>query len=149
MKKLIPIICCALASVYLAPSYANNNHTDTVKANMMHFYNDITNEKNFDAASQYLGRTYTQHNPTAADGPEGLRGYIQWLREKYPAAHSEVKRIFVNGNYVIMHVNFVLEPNTKGLAIVDIFRLEKNKVVEHWDVIQPVPEQAANNNGMF
>ena len=53
------------------------------------------------------------------------------------------------GDYVIVHVHAVREPGTRGNAIIDIFRLENGKVVEHWDVIQPVPEKAANNNGMF
>ena len=52
-------------------------------------------------------------------------------------------------NYVIVHVHAVREPGTRGSAIVDIFKLENGKIIEHWDVIQPVPEKAANTNGMF
>jgi predicted SnoaL-like aldol condensation-catalyzing enzyme len=62
---------------------------------------------------------------------------------------SEIKRIFADGDYVIVHDHAVREPGTRGLAIVNIYKLEDGKVVEHWDVIQPVPEKAANNNGMF
>jgi hypothetical protein len=57
--------------------------------------------------------------------------------------------IFADGDYVIVHVHAVREPGTRGNAIVDIFKLENGKVVEHWDVIQPIPEKAANDNGMF
>lgn len=113
------------------------------------FYNQVTNEKNFSNAEKYLGPYYTQHNPTAADGAEGLKGYIEWLQTQYPTAHSDIKRVFAEKDYVILHVHFILEPGTRGLAIVDIFRLENGKIVEHWDVIQDIPEKAANNNGMF
>jgi predicted SnoaL-like aldol condensation-catalyzing enzyme len=43
----------------------------------------------------------------------------------------------------------VREPGARGSAIVDVFRLEQGKIVEHWDVWQEVPEQASNSNGMF
>lgn len=119
------------------------------KKNVVEFYNKAINDKDFDAASKYLGAKYTQHNPIAADGPEGLKGFLQFLRAKFPQAHSEIKRVFADGDYVILHVHAIREPGTRGRAIIDIFRLENGKVVEHWDVQQDVPEKAANSNGMF
>ena len=113
------------------------------------FYEKGLNQKDADAALQYVGNRYVQHNPTAADGPEGFRKFIAFLREKFPNSRSEIKRSFVDGDYVILHVNAVREPGTRGSAIVDIFKLENGKIVEHWDVVQPVPETAANKNGMF
>jgi predicted SnoaL-like aldol condensation-catalyzing enzyme len=113
------------------------------------FYDAALNQKDFDAASKYLGNRYTQHNPTAADGPEGLKAFIAFLKDKFPNNRSEIKRIFADGDYVIVHVHAVREPGTRGNAIIDIFKLENGKVVEHWDVVQPIPEKPANNNGMF
>jgi predicted SnoaL-like aldol condensation-catalyzing enzyme len=113
------------------------------------FEDAALNKKDFDAASKYLGGRYTQHNPTAADGPEGLKAYIAFLKEKFPNSHSEIKHIFADGDFVIVHENAVREPGTLGLAIVNIYKLENGKVVEHWDVIQPVSEKPANSNGMF
>ncbi|BEP64054.1 nuclear transport factor 2 family protein [Variovorax sp. V213] len=113
------------------------------------FYEKGLNQKDADAALQYVGNRYVQHNPTAADGPEGFRKFIAFLREKFPNSRSVIKRSFVDGDYVILHVNSVREPGTRGSAIVDIFRLENGKIVEHWDVVQPVPETAANSNTMF
>ena len=112
-------------------------------------YDAALNKKDFDEASKYLGSRYTQHNPTAKDGPEGLKGFIAFLKEKFPNNRSEIKRIFADGDYVIVHVHAVREPGTRGNAIVDIFKLEDGKVVEHWDVVQPIPETAQNSNGMF
>jgi predicted SnoaL-like aldol condensation-catalyzing enzyme len=113
------------------------------------FYEKALNAKDFAAASQYLGSKYTQHNPRAADGPEGLKAFLQFLKDKFPKSHSEIKRAFAEGDHVILHVHAVREPGTKGQAIIDIFRLEGGKIVEHWDVIQDIPDQALNSNTMF
>ena len=119
------------------------------KKNVVEFYDKAINQKDFEAAAKYLGPRYTQHNPAAADGPEGLKAFLGFLREKFPNARSEIRRVFADGDYVILHVHAVREPGTRGAAIVDIFKLENGKIVEHWDVRQEVPEKAANSNGMF
>jgi predicted SnoaL-like aldol condensation-catalyzing enzyme len=85
----------------------------------------------------------------AADGPEGFRKFISFLKEKYPQSHSEIKQVFADGDYVILHVHTVREPGTRGNAIIDIFRLELGKIIEHWDVTQPIPEQTVSGNAMF
>jgi predicted SnoaL-like aldol condensation-catalyzing enzyme len=113
------------------------------------FYDKGLNQKDADAALQYVGDRYIQHNPGAEDGPEGFRKFIAFLRDKFPQSRSEVKASFVDGDHVILHVHAVREPGTRGNAIVDIFRLEKGKIVEHWDAVQPIPEKAANGNTMF
>ncbi|WP_408609783.1 nuclear transport factor 2 family protein [Herbaspirillum autotrophicum] len=113
------------------------------------FYEQGLNRKDADAALAYVGPEYIQHNPNAADGPEGFRKFVRFLRERYPQSHSEIKRVFTDGDYVILHVHAVRQPGERGNAIVDIFRLQNGKIVEHWDAVQPVPEQSANDNGMF
>jgi predicted SnoaL-like aldol condensation-catalyzing enzyme len=113
------------------------------------FYDKGLNQKDADAALAYVGNRYVQHNPGAADGPDGFRKFIGFLRETFPNSHSEIKRSFVDGDYVILHVHAVREPGTRGNAIIDIFKLEDGKIVEHWDVVQPIPENPANNNTMF
>lgn len=119
------------------------------KKMVVEFYEKAINDKDFEAASQYLGSRYTQHNPLAADGPEGLKGFLAFLKSNFPQSRSEIKRVFADGDYVILHVHSVREPGTRGRAIVDIFKIENGKVVEHWDAIQDIPETAANSNGMF
>ena len=113
------------------------------------FYEKGLNQKDADAALAHVGDRYVQHNPNAADGPDGFRKFIGFLREKFPNSHSEIKRSLVDGDYVTLHVHAVREPGTRGNAIVDIFKLENGKIVEHWDVVQPVPENPANSNTMF
>ena len=140
----------ALAMLVARPALAADaKQMEENKKTIAAFYDAALNQKDFDAASKYLGSRYTQHNPVAADGPEGLKGFIAFLKDKFPNNRSEIKRIFADGDYVIVHVHAVREPGTRGNAIIDIFKLENGKVVEHWDVIQPIPEKAANNNGMF
>lgn len=128
-----------------APTAQEEANRQTVLA----FYEQGLNRKDAEAALQYVGNRYVQHNPNAADGPEGFRKFVEFLKEKAPQSHSEVKRSFVDGDYVILHVHAVREPGTRGSAIVDIFRLDNGKIVEHWDAVQPIPEKAANINGMF
>ncbi|MDF0522792.1 ester cyclase [Bradyrhizobium yuanmingense] len=113
------------------------------------FYEKGLNQKDADAALAYVGNRYVQHNPTAPDGPDGFRKFIGFLREKFPNSRSEIKRSFAEGDFVILHVHSVREPGTRGRAIVDIFKLENGKIVEHWDVIQEIPENPANDNTMF
>ena len=119
------------------------------KAAVLAFYDAALNRLDYDAASKYLGPVYKQHNPTAADGPEGLKGFIAYLKTTYPMTHSEVTMSFADGDYVILRVHAVRTPGTAGNAIVDIFKLQDGKVVEHWDSVQPIPEKAANSNTMF
>lgn len=116
---------------------------------VLDFYEKGLNQKDFEAAAVHFGPRYIQHNPSAPDGIEGFKAFIAMRKEKFPNAKSEIKRIFADGDFVILHVHGVREPGERGVAIVDIFRLEKGKIVEHWDVIQPIPEKPANSNGMF
>lgn len=113
------------------------------------FYDAAINQKDFDAAVQYLGAAYKQHNPSAADGREGLRSFIEFLKTRFPKQRGEVKRVIAEGDLVMLHVHSTREDGSPGRAIVDIFRVQNGKVIEHWDVIQDIPAKAANNNGMF
>jgi predicted SnoaL-like aldol condensation-catalyzing enzyme len=83
------------------------------------------------------------------DGREGLVKFISWLRSAYQESHMEIKRAFTEGDMVILHCRWVRSTGERGDAVVDFFRVEDGKVVEHWDVIQPIPETASNNNTMF
>ena len=114
------------------------------------FYDLIINQKDYARAKKYMGPRYKQHNPLVKDHPDGLREFIEFLKANAPEAHSEILRSFAEGNYVILHVHSLRQPNTRGRAIIEIFRLDENGLVdEHWDVIQEIPETSANPNGMF
>jgi predicted SnoaL-like aldol condensation-catalyzing enzyme len=145
----LTLAAATLALTALAASVADAQQQEQNKKAVVEFYDKAINQKDFEAASKYMGSRYTQHNPNADDGPEGLKAFLEFLKEKFPASRSEIKRVLADGDYVILHVHAVREPGTRGNAIIDIFKLENGKIVEHWDVVQPIPEKAANTNGMF
>ena len=101
------------------------------------------------AVSEHLGDMYVQHNPQAADGAEAFIKFVHSMRSQFPDTHLETKRAITQGNMVVTHSHLTLTPGEPGLAIADFFRFEGGKVVEHWDVIQNIPDTSANSNGMF
>lgn len=152
MRKIaLAFILCVVAPILAAHPVcaAERQQQEANKKIVLEFYEQAINRKDFESASKYLGPQYIQHNQRAGDGRDGLKSFLQFLREKYPNAHSEIKRVFTDGDQVILHVHAVREPGTRGVAIVDIFRLLNGKIVEHWDVHEEILDKAANSNGMF
>ena len=114
------------------------------------FYELAFNEKQpEEAVSRYVGSRYTQHNPMAADGPQAFVDFVKWYAGEHPELHVDIKRMIAEGDLVFTHSLITTLPDDRGTAAADIFRVENGKVVEHWDVLQPVPETAANDNTMF
>jgi predicted SnoaL-like aldol condensation-catalyzing enzyme len=152
MKKTILILLfgTALASCQQQPMETTGpSQEDLNKETVIAFYDAAINDKDFEAASAYLGDKYIQHNPLAADGPEGLKSFLEFAKANMSTFNVEFKRVFADGDYVIVHAHAKASPDDRGSAVMDIFRLENGKVVEHWDVIQQIPETAQNDNTMF
>lgn len=144
----------AIALVGLALGCARSDqgsggHAEENRRVVTAFYEAGLNRKDYAAASRHFGVRYIQHNPTSDDGKEGFAKFVGYLRTNHPQSHSTIRQSFVDGDFVILHVLEKLHPNDRGNAIVDIFRLENGKIVEHWDVKQAIPDRAANRNGMF
>ncbi|HEV2642666.1 MAG TPA: nuclear transport factor 2 family protein, partial [Candidatus Elarobacter sp.] len=68
---------------------------------MLAFYEAGFNRRDADAAVQFLGARYTQHNPTTADGVDGFRSFVAMQRQRAPESYSKIKRVFADGDYVI------------------------------------------------
>lgn len=98
---------------------------------------------------EYFAPDYIQHSPLAATGASGLKTFLEWARANSPHAEHRVRRIFVDGHYVIAHVHVIIHPGDRGNAVIDIFRIENGRVAEHWDAAQEIPERSANDNGML
>jgi predicted SnoaL-like aldol condensation-catalyzing enzyme len=114
------------------------------------FYNLIFRDhKPTEAFERFGGDKYIQHNPRVPDGKDAVIGYFTPFFKSNPEAKSEIKRAVAEGDLVWLHVHSKKDANDRGRAIVDIFRVENGKVVEHWDVVQDIPESAANKNTMF
>ncbi len=149
--RIIPIIVTMIMVVALAPTAwsAAPAQLAANKRLVVAFYDAAINKKDYDRAVTFLGPQYKQHNPTAGDGAAGLKSFIEFLKAKFPSQHGDIKQIIAEGDLVALHVHSTRGDGTAGRAIVDIFRVARGKVVEHWDVIQDIPEKSANPNGMF
>jgi predicted SnoaL-like aldol condensation-catalyzing enzyme len=144
--RLCLILPLLFAATLAAAQAAEQNAKETVVA----FYKMVFyDHKVADAFRTYVGASYRQHNPLVPDGIEPSVAFLSKRFETNPQAINEIKRVIADGDLVAVHVHSRLNEADRGRAIVDIFRIENGKIVEHWDVIQPVPENAQNSNTMF
>jgi predicted SnoaL-like aldol condensation-catalyzing enzyme len=102
-----------------------------------------------DAVDAFVGNHYIQHNPEAPDGKDGFVAAITGMFAAFPKYEFEIKRTLAQNDLVAVHSYMNLIGEGPGNAVMDFFRLEDGKIVEHWDVVQAVPEKSANSNTMF
>ena len=109
------------------------------------FFKEVIFDGNSKAIDKYVGDKYIQHNPYVGDGKESLRAFVDSFPPKTKDAKpsGEIVRVIAEKDLVVLHIKMPTR------AMVDIFRVENNKIVEHWDVSQSIPEKSANNNTMF
>jgi predicted SnoaL-like aldol condensation-catalyzing enzyme len=113
------------------------------------FYEEALIAMNPDRVDAYLAPGYIQHSTLAEPGIPALKAWLARARIESPDARQRICRSFVDGDHVVVHVHVVRWKGDPGLAAVDIFRVEDDRIVEHWDVIQDVPAVPLNPNGMF
>ena len=129
-----------------------NAQIDKLEANkkiVLESYDAMLNKHDIEAATRHFGANYKQHNPMVPDGIEGFKPFFSAYMKLYPNFRVEIKRVLADGDFVTLHVHMVNNPGETGRAAVEIFRLENSKIVEHWDIIQQIPEKSANSNTMF
>lgn len=147
--RLTIALLTAMVTLAAAPANAASCHLkpkQVVTKFMTTFYVD---KKVREAFETWVDPGYIQHNPLAQSGRDAAIGFLEPFFAQHPDINYSIKRIIADGNLVAVHSHGRFAADDRGIAVVDILRVEGCKVMEHWDVVQPVPEKSANSNGMF
>jgi predicted SnoaL-like aldol condensation-catalyzing enzyme len=148
MRTLLSLLIVSLAMTAAKSSAADCRLTpkEVVTRFMTRFYVD---KKVREAFETWVDPGYVQHNPMAATGRDAAINFLEPFFAQHPDIHYSIARVIADGNLVAVHSHGKFGPDDRGVAVVDILRVEGCKVMEHWDVVQSVPEKFANSNGMF
>lgn len=147
MKSILALLCLLSLPLQL---HADDS-TEANKKLVVDFYTEILFQQKLDKIDHYIGDIYIQHNPNVADGKQALLDLLRSFPAPEPGnkPFGEIVRVIAEDDLVVLHVKNYSWPGPNGGAVVDIFRVKDNLIVEHWDVIQAIPDTAANDNTMF
>jgi predicted SnoaL-like aldol condensation-catalyzing enzyme len=127
-------------------------HTAEEQRNLdlvLEMYREVLIKMDASKVDRYISPDYLQHSSLAPPGRDALKQFLQMIRKESPDARTDIKRAFVDGDHVVCHVHVMRFPGDPGLAVVDIFRVAGNFIVEHWDVLMEVPEKPVNTISLF
>ena len=151
IQKRLVVLLLAVGAMIPTAVLASRSSTQAEENRkvVVAFYERFFNQHDLGAADRYIGDVYIQHNPNVPNGREAFVEGFTRVFAQFPQRHSQIVRTIAEGGLVVLHVHLTKSPEDRGAAVVDIFRLDHGRIVEHWDVQQAIPEQAANNNTMF
>lgn len=116
---------------------------------VVQFYEQFFNRHEVAKAAEVVSENYRQHNPEVPDGKKPFVEYFSQFFKETPQSAARIVRTATSGDLVWLQVHSTNTPADRGQAVLDIFRVKNGKIVEHWDIIQDVPAQSANENSMF
>ncbi|MEZ5744782.1 MAG: nuclear transport factor 2 family protein [Sphingomonadaceae bacterium] len=153
MRPILATALACLASACATVSAPPAQATDCAyapKELVTRFMTQFMVEKDVRGAFEtYVDPGYIQHNPMAQTGRDAAIAFLEPFFASNPDIEYSIKRVIADGDLVAVHSHGRFSKDDRGIAVVDILRVENCRVVEHWDVVQPVPEKSANDNGMF
>ena len=123
--------------------------TDSNKDAAISFLKLVASGKVREAYSKFVDGGFRHHNPFFEGSAEALMAGMEENARQNPSKVVEVKRAVAEGELVVVHSHVRHEPGDLGAAVVHIFRFEKGRIVELWDLGQPVPEKPLNQYGVF
>jgi len=149
MALCTPLVCQA----------SENSHSPQEKENLDKaiYCMEILESRNDLKASQRINilreecyaESFVEHSPHISGGREGLFRLFEDRYKEFPKLSMSIKRSASEGDLVWLHLHVKRTPESRGAALMHIFRLKDGLIVEHWGVGQPVPENPKNNNTMF
>lgn len=140
---------CLFASVSHAETARNLPQEQANQRLVLNFYDAFFNKHQVAEAAEVVADSYKQHNPEVPDGKAPFVNFFTGYFKENPHASAKVVRSVAEDDLVWLHVHSKQSAEDRGQAVVDVFRVKGGRIVEHWDVIQDVPEKSANGNGMF
>ena len=102
-----------------------------------------------EAYSKFVGDGFRHHNPFFEGSAESLQAGMQANALQNPGKVLDVKRVIAEGELVVVHSHVQQKPSERGAAVIHIFRFENDRIVELWDLGQPIPDESPNRFGMF
>lgn len=153
-RTILMALLLALTVLTGGQSMAQDTRRDlmTEEANLklvVNFYEQFFNKHEVARAAEVVSEDYKQHNPEVPDGKNPFVDYFSQFFKETPQSKARIVRTATSGDLVWLQVHSTNSPSDRGQAVLDIFRVKNGKIVEHWDIIQDIPEKSANENTMF
>jgi predicted SnoaL-like aldol condensation-catalyzing enzyme len=151
MKKVTTVVALllALSSQVTFAQKSKEIQDEKNKKIVVDFYQRLFGDKDITAIDDYLVENYIQHNPGVADGRQAIKNIaVKWLANQ-PKSKVDFQKIVADGDLVVLHIKTKSFTSVRDASLIDIFRVKDGKIVEHWDIMQEVPEKAANAHPMF
>lgn len=155
MKQLsrLAVLCVALLACVNADASGKSKCAADTSANRQAIEKFVDlfyrQKKVREAFETYVVPDYVQHNPAATDGRDAAIKLLEPMLAAYPELKVDVLRIVVDGEIAVVHSRALLSPTQPAVSTFDMFRMKNGKIVEHWDVMQSVPEKSVSSHPLF